>query len=127
MLCNKGKGECARGRGSEGREGEGEHQTNTKNHNLKTPKPPKPPKPHKTGVLTVKLGSKGTYVINKQTPNRQIWLSSPVSGPFRFDYAGGGRWVYSRDGRELHRQIAEELLALLGAAPEGLAPREEDE
>ncbi|XP_033020414.1 frataxin, mitochondrial isoform X2 [Lacerta agilis] len=32
------------------------------------------------GVLTVKLGgSMGTYVINKQTPNKQIWLSSPSS------------------------------------------------
>jgi frataxin-like iron-binding protein CyaY len=30
------------------------------------------------GVLTVRLGKHGTYVINKQTPNRQIWLSSPV-------------------------------------------------
>ena len=30
------------------------------------------------GVLTVKMGSDlGTYVINKQTPNKQIWLSSP--------------------------------------------------
>nr|XP_029120957.1 uncharacterized protein LOC105046968 isoform X3 [Elaeis guineensis] len=29
-------------------------------------------------VLTLKLGSLGTYVINNQTPNRQIWLSSPV-------------------------------------------------
>jgi hypothetical protein len=31
-----------------------------------------------SGVLTVKLGKHGTYVINKQTPNRQIWLSSPI-------------------------------------------------
>ena len=30
------------------------------------------------GVLTLKLGGLGTYVINKQTPNRQIWLSSPI-------------------------------------------------
>ncbi|XP_047249850.1 frataxin, mitochondrial isoform X2 [Capsicum annuum] len=29
-------------------------------------------------VLTLKFGSLGTYVINKQTPNRQIWMSSPV-------------------------------------------------
>ncbi|XP_042009263.1 frataxin, mitochondrial-like [Salvia splendens] len=29
-------------------------------------------------VLTLKLGDLGTYVINKQTPNRQIWMSSPV-------------------------------------------------
>ncbi|MCO5575683.1 hypothetical protein L7F22_029487 [Adiantum nelumboides] len=33
------------------------------------------------GVLTIKLGPSGTYVINKQTPNRQIWLSSPVRTP----------------------------------------------
>ena len=37
------------------------------------------------GVLTVKLNEHGTYVINKQTPNQQIWLSSPVSGPYRYD------------------------------------------
>lgn len=30
------------------------------------------------GVLTLKLGSLGTYVINKQTPNKQLWLSSPI-------------------------------------------------
>ncbi|KAM7492303.1 hypothetical protein LguiA_035224 [Lonicera macranthoides] len=29
-------------------------------------------------VLTVKLGCLGSYVLNKQTPNRQIWMSSPV-------------------------------------------------
>jgi frataxin len=28
--------------------------------------------------LTVKLGDKGTYVVNKQPPNKQIWLSSPI-------------------------------------------------
>ena len=37
------------------------------------------------GVLTVKLSQFGIYVLNKQTPNRQIWLSSPVSGPYRYD------------------------------------------
>jgi frataxin len=30
-----------------------------------------------SGVLTLALGEKGTYVINKQPPNKQIWLSSP--------------------------------------------------
>jgi len=33
----------------------------------------------KSGVLTLDLGSHGTYVLNKQPPNKQIWLSSPVS------------------------------------------------
>ena len=32
-----------------------------------------------SGVLTLALGpGKGTYVLNKQAPNRQLWLSSPV-------------------------------------------------
>lgn len=31
----------------------------------------------KSGVLTLILGNNGTYVINKQPPNKQIWLSSP--------------------------------------------------
>lgn len=30
-----------------------------------------------SGVLTLSLGPHGTYVINKQPPNKEIWLSSP--------------------------------------------------
>lgn len=30
-----------------------------------------------SGVITLRLGDNGTYVINKQPPNKQIWLSSP--------------------------------------------------
>ncbi|GLC70207.1 hypothetical protein PLESTF_000937900 [Pleodorina starrii] len=65
------------------------------------------------GVLTVKLGKHGTFVVNKQTPNRQIWLSSPVSGPFRFDYVDG-RWIYNRDRRDLVRQLEQEISSLIG-------------
>lgn len=32
------------------------------------------------GVLNIHVPSKGTWVINKQTPNRQLWWSSPISG-----------------------------------------------
>ncbi|KAF7250436.1 Frataxin, mitochondrial [Varanus komodoensis] len=67
-----------------------------------------------SGVLTVKLGvNKGTYVINKQTPNKQIWLSSPTSGPKRYDWTGK-KWVYSHDGVSLHELLAKELSAALG-------------
>jgi len=63
-----------------------------------------------SGVLTLKLGSNGTYVINKQPPNKQIWLSSPRSGPKRYDLAeDAGEWIYSRDGVSLHRLLTEEL------------------
>lgn len=38
------------------------------------------------GVMNIKLGgSLGTWVLNKQTPNRQIWWSSPLSGPRRYE------------------------------------------
>jgi len=65
------------------------------------------------GVITLNLGSLGTYVINKQTPNRQLWMSSPVSGPVRYDYNGGG-WVYRRDGHTMHERLEKELEALTG-------------
>ncbi|XP_051924316.1 frataxin, mitochondrial isoform X2 [Hippocampus zosterae] len=62
-----------------------------------------------SGVLTVQVGGHhGTYVINKQTPNRQIWLASPTSGPKRYDWTGSG-WVYSHDGISLHQLLSEEF------------------
>ncbi|XP_069481870.1 frataxin, mitochondrial isoform X1 [Ambystoma mexicanum] len=62
-----------------------------------------------SGVLTVKLGGDmGTYVINRQTPNKQIWLSSPTSGPKRYDWTGKN-WIYSHDGVSLHELLAKEL------------------
>ncbi|GAA6049922.1 hypothetical protein JCM3770_007051 [Rhodotorula araucariae] len=68
----------------------------------------------KAGVLTVKLGVKGTYVINKQPPNKQIWLSSPVSGPKRYDYDPAHRvWFSARDGDLMHDLLNRELRRLL--------------
>ncbi|KAH8323826.1 hypothetical protein KR067_002471 [Drosophila pandora] len=71
------------------------------------------------GVLTVNLGHKhGTYVINRQTPNKQIWLSSPTSGPKRFDFVGSqaaGRWVYKHNGQSLHELLQHEIPSILKA------------
>lgn len=64
------------------------------------------------GVLTVTLDSDNTYVINKQTPNRQLWLSSPLSGPMRFDYISG-HWLDKNSGSELKNLLSEELSKLL--------------
>ena len=65
------------------------------------------------GVLTVELADGRTYVINRHAPNRQIWVSSPVSGAHHFDPAPGGGWVSSRGGATLEALLAAEL---------GLAP-----
>ncbi|XWS63343.1 hypothetical protein CRYUN_Cryun06bG0087200 [Craigia yunnanensis] len=66
-------------------------------------------------VLTLKLGALGTYVLNKQTPNRQIWLSSPVSGPSRFDWDYNSEaWVYRRTKANLLKLLESELEQLCG-------------
>ncbi|RKU44754.1 Mitochondrial chaperone Frataxin [Coniochaeta pulveracea] len=79
------------------------------------------------GVMTVNFGPEvGTYVINKQPPNKQIWLSSPKSGPKRFDWCiigdgqnqkaetAVGEWVCGRDGSTLSRIFLDELDVDLG-------------
>jgi len=64
---------------------------------------------YSSGVLTVVLGEgKGIYVINKQSPNKQIWLSSPVSGPKRYDFING-RWIYKHDGMAMHDLLTKEI------------------
>jgi frataxin len=85
-------------------------------------------------VLTLVLGDKGTYVINKQPPNKQIWFSSPFrpvnlsiqaniscsrshlnSGPKRYDYSEqADNWIYSRDGKSIGSVLDEELSNALG-------------
>jgi frataxin len=80
-----------------------------------------------TGVLTLKLGKHGTYVINKQPPNQQIWLSSPTryktpslaciscansSGPKRYDFENGD-WVYQRDKSSMKALLEKELSRIL--------------
>jgi len=69
------------------------------------------------GVLTLNLGEKGTFVINKQPPNKQIWLSSPLSGPKRYDYDQTHRvWFYGRDQSTLSDLLDTELKVLMGIA-----------
>ncbi|ABN68014.1 Frataxin homolog, mitochondrial precursor Contains: Frataxin homolog intermediate form [Scheffersomyces stipitis CBS 6054] len=65
------------------------------------------------GVMTLTIPPHGTYVINKQPPNKQIWLSSPVSGPKRYDLIGG-QWITLRDGSALTELITEEVSSALG-------------
>lgn len=60
-------------------------------------------------------------MVNKQPPNKQIWLASPVSGPKRYDYVvqsegqnskegtGKGEWVYLRDQTTLSELLRAEI------------------
>jgi frataxin len=65
------------------------------------------------GVLNIQFGAPyGSYVINRQRPNLQIWLSSPTSGPKRYDFMGG-RWIYKHDGVCLHDLLEKETSEIL--------------
>jgi len=62
------------------------------------------------GILTIDLDDGGQYVINKHGPNRQVWVSSPVSGAWHFDWRDG-RWIEAREGKEMLGLLASELAA----------------
>ena len=69
-----------------------------------------------SGVLTLVLPPHGTWVINKQTPNRQLWWSSPISGPRRYEY-DDGEWVFTRDDSHsmtLEKALEQELEQIYG-------------
>lgn len=75
---------------------------------------------YSAGVLEVTYQN-NIFVLNKQPPNKQIWLSSPISGPKRFDWVvsqegmgekegcGIGDWIYLRDGTSLTELLRKEL------------------
>ena len=86
---------------------------------------------------------RGTYILNKQPPNKQIWLSSPVSGPKRYDWVvtpshvtqyekqetededdpgddgKGGNWIYLRDKSSLTGLLKKEVDVRLKGGDEG--------
>jgi len=66
------------------------------------------------GVLTLRFPN-GTFVLNTQTPNRQIWLSSPLSGPARYYYdLDTGKWRNSRDDHMLVDRLQKDLAVFTG-------------
>jgi len=66
------------------------------------------------GILTIEVDGGGEYVINKHGPNRQIWMSSPVSGASHFDHDDEMGWVSTRGGGRLAVILADELSAATG-------------
>lgn len=69
------------------------------------------------GILTIALEDGRQYVINKHAPNRQIWMSSPVSGASHYEHdAATGEWRSTRGGDPLMPRLARELAELTGTA-----------
>jgi len=68
-------------------------------------------------ILTLDLPDRGQYIINKNAPLKQIWLSSPRSGAWHFDWdLGTERWLSTRGEKvALDDLLLGELEAITGA------------
>lgn len=66
-----------------------------------------------SGMLTIELPSGKQFVLNRQIPTRQIWLSSPLSGGLRFDYDEDSMVWKLPDGRRLDTLLKADLETLL--------------
>ena len=56
------------------------------------------------GILTVTCGDGSRVIVNRQTPNREIWVAAR-SGGFHFAFRDGS-WRDTRSGEELYASIA---------------------
>lgn len=63
----------------------------------------------KNNVLSYKVPGVGEYVINKQPPNRQIWVSSPITGPKRFNLGLNDSFYNNRDKEDLIEYVKKEV------------------
>ena len=66
-----------------------------------------------SGMLTIEFPNGKQFVINRQIPTQQIWLSSPISGGLRFDYDEEGKVWQLSDGRRLDTLLKADLEMLL--------------
>lgn len=66
-----------------------------------------------SGVLSLVMPDDREYIINKHTPSRQIWVSSPYTGAGYFEF-NQNNWVPKRaeaaQGKSLFQFISEEIM-----------------
>ncbi len=66
------------------------------------------------GVLELEFDDGSKIIINRHTPNREIWIAARSGG---FHYAWqDGQWKSQRDGSELFGKLAELVKSGCGAA-----------
>jgi iron-sulfur cluster assembly protein CyaY len=69
------------------------------------------------GILTIELESGARYLLNRHGPNRELWLSSPVSGAWHFAWnPGEGAWISTRGSDRLEILLGRELSEATGKA-----------
>ena len=68
------------------------------------------------GILTVTCSDGTKVIVNRQTPNREIWVAAR-SGGFHFA-SRGGEWRDTRSGTELFASLASILASQGGESIE---------
>jgi CyaY protein len=67
-----------------------------------------------SGILTLECPDGSRIIVNRQTPNREIWVAAR-SGGFHF-VQRDGRWVDTRSGEELFASLAKIVAMQAGEA-----------
>jgi CyaY protein len=66
------------------------------------------------GILEVSFDDHSKIIVNRQTPNREIWVAARSGGyHFRLE---NGQWRGTRDGRELFAVLSECISEQAGEA-----------
>ena len=68
-----------------------------------------------SGILTVTCGDASRVIVNRQTPNREIWVAAR-SGGYHFAWRDG-QWRDTRGGDELFALLARAIEAQSGVKP----------
>ncbi|AIL65116.1 frataxin-like protein [Rickettsiales bacterium Ac37b] len=64
-------------------------------------------------VLYIASEKNQEYVINKHSPSRQIWFSSPLTGTYYFSYDISKKLWLDKEGKELEDLIIGELKRII--------------
>ncbi|GKT32470.1 Frataxin/CyaY like protein [Aduncisulcus paluster] len=68
---------------------------------------------YSNGILSI-ASSKGSLVLNRQIPAREMWLSSPISGPSHWEYKDMSTWKHTLSPELLSDRMASELSKVYG-------------
>ena len=67
------------------------------------------------GILIIELENRAQYVINKNAPNYEIWMSSPLSGASHYFLDDDlETWVDTRSGDKFFEKLSQELSQCAG-------------
>ncbi|HEX4334180.1 MAG TPA: iron donor protein CyaY [Usitatibacter sp.] len=68
-----------------------------------------------SGILTVECPDASRVIVNRQTPNREIWVAAR-SGGFHFTFRDGA-WRDTRGGDELFASLSRVIESQSGVKP----------